>query len=139
MRKTLFLIPLLTLASIGLNGCTQDKRARLTYGTLVDTEAEEIVYGTLSSKVARGENLLISVYQDGLPCGCWSTFHDVLDQYAVIVPQTEAVQRQDRLGVVIPGSHQRSGLPFLRVLRHQCLTHLDVLHGIVSRCEEIHL
>ena len=81
MKKLLFLLPLLTLASVGLNGCNQDKRARLTYGTLIETKAEEIVYGTLASKTSRGENLLIAVYQDGLPCGCWSTFHEILDKY----------------------------------------------------------
>ena len=81
MKKLLFLLPLLTLASVGLNGCNQDKRARLTYGTLIETKAEEIVYGTLASKASRGENLLIAVYQDTLPCGCWSTFHEILDKY----------------------------------------------------------
>ena len=72
---------MLTLASVGLSGCNLDKRARLTYGTLVDTTAEQLEYGELATKVNRGENMLVAVYQDGLPCGCWSTFHEVLDQY----------------------------------------------------------
>ncbi len=81
MKKLLFLLPLLTLTSVGLNACNKDKRARLTYGTLVETTAEEIVYGTLASKIVRKESLLIAVYQDGLSCTCWTTFKDVLDQY----------------------------------------------------------
>ena len=81
MKKQLFLLPLLTLASLGLSGCKLDKRVRLTYGTLVDTEAQEIVYGTLASKISRGENFFVAVYQDGLPCGCWTTFKEVLNQY----------------------------------------------------------
>ena len=72
---------MLTLASVGLSGCNLDKRARLTFGTLVDTAAEELEYGELATKVNRGENMLVAVYQDGLPCGCWTTFHEVLDQY----------------------------------------------------------
>ena len=43
--------------------------------------SQEIVYGTLASKIARGETLLIAVYQDGVPCGCWSTFKDVMNEY----------------------------------------------------------
>ena len=81
MKKQLFLLPILTISTFAMTGCQQDKRARLTYGTLVEETAEEIVYGTLASKVARKESLLVAVYQDGLPCGCWATFHDVINQY----------------------------------------------------------
>ena len=68
----------MAIAATGINGCSQDKRVRLTYGTLVGDKAEELEYGELATKVGRGENMLVAVYQDGLPCGCWSTFHDVL-------------------------------------------------------------
>ena len=81
MKKQLFLLPILTISTLAMTGCQPDKRARLTYGTLVDTAAEEIVYGTLASKVARKESFLIAVYQDGLACGCWTTFKEAIDQY----------------------------------------------------------
>lgn len=81
MKKLLFLLPILTLASVGLNACNKDKRARLTYGTLVEDTAEEIVYHTLETKIDHKESFLIAVYQDGLPCGCWSTFKEILNQY----------------------------------------------------------
>lgn len=84
MKKTLFLLPLLTLASLSINGCrSNDKKARITYGTLVDDEAEELVYGSLSSKAATNkENMLISVitpYSES--CGCWTQFKTILDEY----------------------------------------------------------
>ena len=81
MKKLLFLLPLLAISSIGISGCKSSKKARITYGTLVDTEATELDYGALAAKVAKKENLLISVYQDGVPCGCWTTFKSVIDQY----------------------------------------------------------
>ena len=42
MKKLLFLLPLLTIGTVTLTGCPKDKRARLTFGTLVDKEAENI-------------------------------------------------------------------------------------------------
>lgn len=82
MKKILFLLPLIALSSIGITGCKSDKKARITYGTLVDKEAEAIEYSTLATKIARGENLLLAVWQDsGVPCGCWTTFKGILNQY----------------------------------------------------------
>ena len=81
MKKILFLLPMLTLASVGLNGCIQDNKAHITYGTLVDTQAEEIEHGVLASKVARKETFFVAVYQSGTTCGCWNAFKDVLGQY----------------------------------------------------------
>ena len=82
MKKTLFLLPLIALTSLGISGCKGERKARITYGTLVDSEATELNYGTLQTKIARKENLLISVYQDtGPKCGCWTDFKNVLDEY----------------------------------------------------------
>lgn len=82
MKKLLFLLPLLTISTIGISGCKQDKRVRLTYGSLVEEYATELeTYGALAGKIANGENLLIAVYQDGQACGCWTTFKAVLNDY----------------------------------------------------------
>ena len=82
MKKTLFLLPLLTLSCLGISGCKEKLKARITYGTLVDTGVTELDYGALQTKIARKENLLISVYQDGRPtCGCWTIFKGVLNDY----------------------------------------------------------
>ena len=85
MKKTLFLLPIITVTSLGISGCNKsNKKARITYGTLVDTEVTEIEYGALSAKMAKKENLLISVYQDtqaGQACGCWRDFKATLNSY----------------------------------------------------------
>ena len=82
MKKLLFLLPLLTISTIGISGCNQDKRVRLTYGSLVEESATELEsYGSLALKIANGENLLIAVYQDGQACGCWTNFKVVLNDY----------------------------------------------------------
>ena len=82
MKKLLFLLPLLALSSIGVTGCQSQKKARITYGTLVDEGVTELLYGTLQTKVNNKENLLIAVWQDsGLPCGCWTTFKAILNEY----------------------------------------------------------
>ena len=84
MKKLLFLLPILTIGSVALTGCPSDNRARLTYGTLIEKEAEELVYGSLKAKIANGENLLLAIHQDLVPgpeCGCWTTFKGILDQY----------------------------------------------------------
>ena len=106
MKKILFLLPLLALSSLGITGCNPSKKARITYGTLVDQEAEEITYTALQTKIARGENFLISIYQDGLPCGCWTTFHDVLNQYVkeyktkiYIIPRSQFSADDDSFGL----------------------------------------
>lgn len=84
MKKLLFLLPLLTIGTVTLTGCPKDKRARLTFGTLVDKEAEKIAYTSLQIKVGNGENLLVAIHQDLVPgpeCSCWVTFKGILDQY----------------------------------------------------------
>lgn len=80
MKKVLFLIPLLAFGTLSLNACTKDKRARLTYGTLVDEGAEELTYNTLQTKINRKENFLLAIHL-GEGCACWSTFHGVIDKY----------------------------------------------------------
>ena len=108
MKKLLFLLPFMAIAATGINGCSQDKRVRLTYGTLVGDKAEELEYGELATKVGRGENMLVAVYQDGLPCGCWSTFHEVLDQYvaeydtkAYYIASSQFSDESDKFGLTI--------------------------------------
>lgn len=108
MKKLLFLLPFMAIAATGINGCSQDKRVRLTYGTYVEEKAEELEYGELATKVSRGENMLVAVYQDGLPCGCWSTFHDVLDQYVAeydtkvyYIASTQFSDESDKFGLTI--------------------------------------
>ncbi len=83
MKKQLFLLPILTISSLAMTGCQQDKRARLTYGTYIDNEAEYIVYGTLKAKTGDGESFLVAIHQDVGPgeCGCWTTFKGILDEY----------------------------------------------------------
>jgi len=84
MKKVLFLLPLLALSSVGLSACRTDKKARITYGTLVDNEVTEILYSTLKTKMVNKENLLLAVYQDspqGMSCGCWRDFKAVLNEY----------------------------------------------------------
>ena len=80
MKKLLFLLPLLALSSISVTACNTNKKARISYGTLVDTEAEEITYGILATKVARKENLLLAVHE-GTSCGCWTEFNAVINKY----------------------------------------------------------
>lgn len=81
-RKTLLLIGLIGATFTSLTGCKPAEKARVTYGTLVGTTATELKYGDFATRVNRGENMLISVYDDsGVPCGCWTTFHTVIDQY----------------------------------------------------------
>ena len=84
MKKFLILLPLLALTATGLSACRTDKKARITYGTLVDTEVTEIIYKTLQTKMIKKENLLLAVYQDspqGLSCGCWRDFKATLNEY----------------------------------------------------------
>lgn len=86
MKKTLFLLPILAIASLSATGCKTKLKARITYGTLVDTDVTEIKYGALAKKVSdASENFLISVYDDsekGQSCGCWkSSFKPVLQEY----------------------------------------------------------
>lgn len=81
MKKYLFLLPILALGSISLNACNKSVKTRVTYGTYIDSTAIELKYTDLVTKIANGENLLISVYADGLPCGCWDTFKGVLNKY----------------------------------------------------------
>lgn len=84
MKKILFLLPILAITTLGVAGCkTENKKVQLTYGTLVDQEATEIKYGSLSTKVARKENMIVATYLhvSGPQCGCWTEFKYVLDQY----------------------------------------------------------
>ncbi len=69
------------MATACVVGCERSQKPRVTFGTLVDKAATELRYTTLQDKIADKENLLISVYEDNLPCGCWSTFHTILDKY----------------------------------------------------------
>ena len=82
MKKVLLLFPILLAPLMTLTGCKSDKKARITYGTLVDEEATSLDYGALAAKVAKKENLLVAVWQDGgLPCSCWTNFKIILDRY----------------------------------------------------------
>ena len=81
MKKLLILVPIV-MSALGITGCKADRKARITYGTLVDTEVTELDYGALAAKVAKKENMLVAVWQDsGVPCGCWTTFKAILNQY----------------------------------------------------------
>lgn len=82
MKKSAFLLPILALGALSMTSCTSELKGRITYGTYIETKASEIQYVDLASKMANGENMLLSVYEDtGLPCGCWSAFHSVIDEY----------------------------------------------------------
>ena len=89
MKKLFITLPILALATLGATGCDSKKKTvnipRITYGTYIDTKAIEIDYTELIERaVANEETMLIAVYDgtDGKStCGCWNTFHDVLDEY----------------------------------------------------------
>ena len=84
MKKTLFALSILAASLLGVTGCHSSNKnlARVTYGTLVAEKAMELNYGDLAQRIARKENMLLSVYDDsGTPCGCWTTFHAVIDSY----------------------------------------------------------
>lgn len=84
MKKIYLLIPLLTLGTLSTVSCTgsRNNNSRVTFGTYVDQEAIEIKYSDFALKIARSENFLIATYEDtGLPCGCWTAFHEILNQY----------------------------------------------------------
>ena len=84
MKKIYLLIPLLTLGTLSTVSCTgnRNNNSRVTFGTYVDQEAIEIKYSDFALKIARSENFLIATYEDtGFPCGCWTAFHEILNQY----------------------------------------------------------
>ena len=84
MKKVLFLLPLLAISSLGVTGCKKAAELpRITYGTLVDEQAEEISYTDLVAKVARQETMIVGTYLkvSSGQCGCWIQFKSVLDQY----------------------------------------------------------
>ena len=82
MKFKTLLIPLISFGILSTTGCSIDKKARITYGTLVGTGATELNYGSLALKVQENENMLIATYQDsGTPCACWTKFKSVIDKY----------------------------------------------------------
>lgn len=84
MKKLLFLLPILAIASIGISGCQEKKELpRITYGTLVNENAEEITYEDLTAKIARQETMIVATYLgvSSGQCGCWIAFKGVLDEY----------------------------------------------------------
>ena len=89
MKKLLFALPILALATLGATGCDSKKKTvnipRITYGTYMDTEAIEINYTELVEKaVVNEETMLVSVYDgtDGKSsCGCWNSFLPILNEY----------------------------------------------------------
>ncbi len=110
MKFKTLLIPLISAGILSTTGCTSDKRARITYGTLVDQEATELTYGSLKVKVNNKENLLLAVYQDnGHPCGCWdSQFKPVINQYVreyhtkvYYIGRSEFTDVEDTFGLTI--------------------------------------
>ena len=108
MKKALVLLPILVLAGASLTACEHDNRPRITYGTLVETEATLLSYEQLQNKVADKENLLISVYEDVLPCGCWTTFHNIINQYVdkydtriYYIPRSQFSEDADKFGLSI--------------------------------------
>ena len=56
MKMNKLHILLFTIAVLSILGCKSEKKARITYGTLVDTEATDLQYGALAAKVAKNEN-----------------------------------------------------------------------------------
>ncbi len=71
------------MTTIGVSGCKESKQlTRISYGTLVDTEAQELDYVDLAAKVNRGETMIVATYLDMSPqCGCWTTFKYILGEY----------------------------------------------------------
>ncbi len=81
MKKIALILPLLIAPIVGVTGCTKDSRSQITYGTLVDKEATRLTYSALKVKVENKENMLVVVYQEGMQCGCWTTFSAVINKY----------------------------------------------------------
>ena len=84
MKKVLFLLPLLAITSLGISGCKKSEQLpRITYGTLVGQESEEITYADLTAKIARQETMIVATYLKVTSgqCGCWIRFKSVLDEY----------------------------------------------------------
>ena len=108
MKKIVFLLPILSILGAGISGCSTDLKSRITYGTYVDTKATKIEYVDLVSKTTAKENLLISVYEDSLPCGCWTAFHSVLDEYVetyhtkiYYIARSQFSEDEDNFGLTI--------------------------------------
>lgn len=83
MKKTpLIFLPLLMCTTFLLPGCNyKDTRAKITYGSLVANEATYINYGALKTKINNQENMLVVLYQEGISCGCWTMFSQVINEY----------------------------------------------------------
>ena len=81
MKLKIALLPLLIIPF--LTSCSKNEVGinKITYGTLLDTEAREIDGNTLVSKMNK-ENFLIAVHPDPGSCSCWTNFNLVLSAAA---------------------------------------------------------
>ena len=116
MKKIYILLPIIALATLSGTACNSKKKTvnipRITYGTYMENKAIEIDYTELIEKaVANEETMLLAVYQgtDGKStCGCWTTFHDVLDEYVAtyhtriyFISQYQFSDGDEKLGLTI--------------------------------------
>ena len=84
MKKNL-VFPLLILGSslATLMGCASDNRLRLTYGSVIDTEASELTYDDFIYRMESGENMIVVTYDSiySIDCSCWTGFKKIIDEY----------------------------------------------------------
>ena len=111
MKKLYLLLPLLAITALSGTGCNKKKqstRSRITYGTIMENGATALRYDQLAQKVAEKEVMLIAVYADDLPCGCWTTFKKVIDDYSnqyhtviYTIPRSQFSEGADTFGLTI--------------------------------------
>ena len=86
MKKSLFLLPIIALLTLGGTACkNKNKKAlpRITYGTRVDAGATSLTYAEFKLKSEKKEAMLIATYKADGHCGCWDTFKKVIDEYVI--------------------------------------------------------
>lgn len=86
MKKSLFLLPIIALLTLGGTACkNKNKKAlpRITYGTRVDAGATSLTYAEFKLKSEKKEAMLIATYKADGHCGCWDNFKKVIDEYVI--------------------------------------------------------
>lgn len=117
MKKLLIAFPLIALATLGATACFNTKKKtvnipRITYGTYMEDKAIEIDYTELVERATVNEETMLLAIYDGTDgkstCGCWQTFHPVLDEYVAtyhtriyFISQYQFSDEADRLGLTV--------------------------------------
>ena len=79
--KIRWLFSLLSLSFISLIGCNStSNRYQIDYGTYLNTEATEINYDDLKTRLDSNETFLLSLYNEE-SCSCWNRMHLIINNY----------------------------------------------------------